>query len=130
MIAGAFRYFILIFLLGFLLGTVRFILLAPMTGETAAVLIELPIMLVASAFAARQAMALHGIVTLPGGLAMGLLAFAMLMAAELALAFLLRGTMPGEAARAMLRTPGWIGLAGQVAFALIPALLALRRAHR
>jgi hypothetical protein len=53
MVSAALRYFGLIFALGFLLGTVRTLLLAPATGATAAVLIELPVMLGASWLAAR-----------------------------------------------------------------------------
>jgi hypothetical protein len=45
--AGA-VYFTIVFAVGFLLGTVRVLVLVPRVGETAAVMIELPIILAAS----------------------------------------------------------------------------------
>lgn len=45
--AGA-LYAIIVFLIGFILGTIRVLLLVPHMGETTAVISELPIMLAAS----------------------------------------------------------------------------------
>jgi hypothetical protein len=42
-----------VFFVGFILGTVRVLLIAPRLGETAAVLLETPVMLVASWFVCR-----------------------------------------------------------------------------
>ena len=53
MIAAALRYFGIIFALGFVLGTIRTLWLAPIVGTVGAVLIELPIMLIASWLVAR-----------------------------------------------------------------------------
>lgn len=126
MVSAALRYFGLIFALGFLLGTVRTLLLAPATGATAAVLIELPVMLGASWLAARPIVARAGLA--PGrALGMGALAFLMLMAAEAGLAAGLAGQSPARWAADLLRTPGWIGLAGQLLFGLMPWLAARRR---
>jgi hypothetical protein len=50
--AGA-LYAIIIFVVGFILGTIRVLLLAPRLGETTAVIIEAPIMLAASWFVCR-----------------------------------------------------------------------------
>jgi hypothetical protein len=47
--AGA-LYAIIVFLIGFILGTIRVLLLAPGLGETAAVMLEVPIMLTANWF--------------------------------------------------------------------------------
>jgi len=44
----ALAYFLPVFALGFVLGTVRTLWLAPMLGELAAVAAELPVMLAAS----------------------------------------------------------------------------------
>jgi hypothetical protein len=49
---GAF-YAIIIFVIGFILGTIRVLLLAPRLGKTTAVIIEAPIMLAASWFVCR-----------------------------------------------------------------------------
>ena len=46
-------YFALVYAIGFLLGTVRVLLLMPLVGETAAVLLEAPLMLAVSWIGAR-----------------------------------------------------------------------------
>ena len=119
-------YFAAVFALGFVLGTLRALWLAPMLGALAAVLIELPVMLAASYGAARW---LIGRELLAGrgfgsgqALAMGLLAFVLLMLAEAGLADVLAGQGPGEWLAAMARPAGLAGLAGQILFALIPLL--------
>jgi hypothetical protein len=50
--AGAF-YALIVFLIGFIFGTLRVLLLAPRFGETAAVILETPVMLAASWFVCR-----------------------------------------------------------------------------
>ena len=50
--AGA-LYAVIIFLIGFILGTIRVLLVAPHLGETTAVIIEAPIILGASWFVCR-----------------------------------------------------------------------------
>src|SRR5215468_9464757 len=50
--AGA-LYAIIVFVIGFILGTIRVLLVAPRLGETTAVIIEAPIMLAASWFVCR-----------------------------------------------------------------------------
>jgi hypothetical protein len=50
--AGA-LYAIIVFLIGFILGTIRVLPLAPRLGETTAVIIEAPIILMASWFVCR-----------------------------------------------------------------------------
>jgi hypothetical protein len=46
-------YAIIVFLIGFILGAIRVLLVAPRLGETLAVIIEAPIMLSASWFVSR-----------------------------------------------------------------------------
>jgi hypothetical protein len=55
-------------------------------------------------------------------LAMGAVAFTLLMAAEFALGVYGFGMTAGEIVSSFARLPGQLGLAGQVGFALIPAL--------
>ena len=50
--AGA-LYAIIVFLIGFILGTIRVLLVAPRLGETTAVILEAPMMLAASWFVCR-----------------------------------------------------------------------------
>ena len=50
--AGA-LYANIVFLIGFILGTIRVLLLAPRLGETTAVIAEVPVMLAASWFVCR-----------------------------------------------------------------------------
>jgi len=112
-------YFAAIFALGFVLGALRTLYLAPAIGPTAAVLCELPVMLAASWFAAKALVRRFGVRSESAALAMGGLAFALLMGAECALAVALGGTPRGWLG-SLGTVPGAIGLAGQVAFALAP----------
>ncbi len=50
--AGA-LYALVVFLIGFILGTIRVLLIVPRLGETAAVLLEAPLILAASWFVCR-----------------------------------------------------------------------------
>ena len=112
----------LVFAGGFLAGAVRVLVLAPALGETAATLVELPVMLalswvvcggvvrrlrVAPVFSARAVM--------------GASAFAALMASEVGLAVATGLSFPAFLAR--LSSPaGALGLFGQLVFATIPLM--------
>jgi uncharacterized membrane protein len=120
--AGAF-YFALVFAAGFVLGGIRTLLLAPRVGDFAAVAIELPVMLAVAWIACGAVLRW----VKPGqGIApravMGLLAFTLLMVAELALSLALG--LPSMAAwlAGLTSAPGLLGLAGQVAFAIFPMI--------
>lgn len=114
-------YVAIVFAAGFALGIFRVTLLAPWIGALAAVACELPLMVAASWLAAGWVLARW---PLPGSgarLAMGAIAFALLMGLEavLSLAF----CQPLAAWAKSLTSPeGALGLAGQIGFALIPAL--------
>lgn len=125
MIAAALRYFALIFTLGFVLGAIRTLLLAPRIGPTPAVLMELPVMLAASWLVATRIVQRERF-SPPKALAMGVLAFALLMAAEALIAVFLAGQSLAAWSSDLLRTPGWVGLAGQIGFGMFPLLAALR----
>lgn len=120
---AGFAYWALIFGLGFVLGTVRVLWLAPLVGETAAGLVEMPFMLGASWWVAGWLVARCAITRERDGLAMGALAFALLMVAELALGVTLFELDARAWASELFRMPGVLGLAGQVVFALMPWLV-------
>lgn len=123
---SAVLYWGIVFALGFVLGTIRTLLLAPRVGLLPATALELPIMLGASWWAAGLLMRRFGIGTNGGALAMGALAFALLMLAECALALVLVGQAPSQWLAGLRQPHALLGLAGQVAFALIPWLIARR----
>jgi hypothetical protein len=78
-------YFTIVFGTGFLLGTVRVLLIVPRIGVRAAELIETPVMLLVSALAARWI--LRQFPNIRGSaesLSVGLIAVVLLLAAELA----------------------------------------------
>jgi len=118
--AGA-LYFAIVFAAGFVLGAIRTLLLAPRVGDFAAVAIELPVMLAVAWMACGvvlrwirpgQGMAAHAV--------MGFVAFALLMAAELALSLALGAPSVAAWLASLTSAPGLLGLAGQVAFAIFP----------
>ena len=114
-------YFALIFALGFVLGAVRTLLVAPRYGEPLAVLIELPVMLTASWFVCGWVLRRVPVQASPGPrLAMGAVAFALLMLAEITLSMTAFDRSLAGYFRELTTPHGLIGLAGQLAFALVP----------
>ncbi|WP_440957370.1 hypothetical protein ACFELO_08630 [Oceanicaulis sp. LC35] len=114
-------YFAIVFAIGFVLGSIRVLLVSPCLGELGAVLLELPVMLgacwlVSGALTAR--LAAHN--PARAAIVMGGVAFTCLMLAEFTLGALAfeRGLL-----EQVLRwgTPaGALGLFGQIGFALFP----------
>jgi hypothetical protein len=125
--AGA-TYWGMVFALGFVLGTMRVLWIAPVIGVLPATALELPVMLGASWFAAGWLTRRFRIAGSGEALAMGALAFALLMAAECALAVGLMGQTAGEWLAGHAEPHALLGLAAQVAFALMPWWQAGRRA--
>jgi len=128
--AGA-VYFAIVYLAGFVLGTVRVLLLAPRTGEVAAVLLETPIMLAASWIASRWCTRRFGVPPeVRPRLAMGGAAFALLILGEFGVSILAFSRSWEGIVAAFLAPPGLIGLSAQVIFALLPLLQALLKRKR
>lgn len=128
---AGFLYFLLVFAVGFLIGTVRTLGIEAGlgVGRLMAVVIELPIMLGASwlvaGFVVRRLPVGDG---LAPRLAMGGVAFLLLMAAEAGLSVVLMGrTLEAHVALYGEASHG-LGLLGQVCFALIPVLHPARAA--
>lgn len=118
-------YAAVVFAAGFLLGTLRVLVVGPTVGETAAVLIELPIILAVSWIVCRwvvQRLEVPGDVT--ARLAMGAVALVALLLAEAAISLTLFGRTFAEFLATYRTTSGQTGLAGQIAFALFPWLQA------
>jgi hypothetical protein len=115
-------YAIVVFLIGFILGTIRFLLVAPHLGETTAVILEAPMILAASWFVCRWCVdRLDVRRAVPARSLMGLAAFLVLMSAEVGL-----GAVFGRSLVDQLATyrsaPGAIGLGAQVIFAMFPVV--------
>jgi hypothetical protein len=122
MILGpAIAYFAPVFAAAFVFGALRVLLIAPAIGPMAAVMLEVPLILALSWFVAGRVLRRWPMAT-GAALAMGALAFLILMLAEFTLAWLLSGQPPAAYAATFLTPPGVLGLVGQIGFALIPAL--------
>lgn len=119
------RYYAIIFGLAFVMGVARTLVIAPRLGATVAVLLEVPIIVVASWFAARHLLR-HRSFTLLQSAAMGATGFTLTMVSEVVLARILRGQRAADWAADVMTPLGLIGLAGQIAFAVMPLLAAQR----
>jgi hypothetical protein len=117
---AAAAYWAAVFALGFVLGTIRVTWLIPLVGLMPATLIELPLILTGSWFAAGWVLRRFRIELPMEALAVGGLAFAILMAAECALAGVLTGQSPAQWLAGLRHPHALLGLAGQVLFALMP----------
>lgn len=120
MVKATASYWGIIFALGFVLGTLRVLWLAPLSGPVAATLTELPVILAASWWAAGWAVRRFAIAGSGEALAIGAGAFALLMAAECALAVGMMGQTPAQWLARLREPAALLGLAGQVVFALMP----------
>lgn len=117
---AAVAYWAVVFALGFVLGTIRTLWLAPAIGLVPATLAELPLMLAASWRASGWLVRRFAIRAAVEGLAAGGLAFALLMVAECGLAVMMMGQSAAQWLAGLRASHGLLGLAGQIAFALMP----------
>ena len=116
-------YFGVVFAIAFALGTLRVLVLIPRLGETAAVLIELPILLTVSWLVCRWAIARFDVPSaFSVRLVMGVLAFTMLMLVELTGSVIGFGRTLSEHMEQYRTLPGVFGLTGQIAFGTFPLL--------
>lgn len=128
--SAAIVYWAMVFALGFVLGTIRVTWVIPVVGLLPATIIELPIILSASWFAAGWLVRRFRIVSAEEALAVGALAFAILMAAECALAVTLMGQSPAQWLTGLATPHALLGLAGQAVLALMPWLIVRRASLR
>lgn len=112
------------FAIGLVLGTLRTLAVAPAVGPLAAVLIELPVILVLTwALCGRLTARLDVPARAAPRLAMGAVGFAVLMLAEAVLSVTFLGRSLAEHFALLVgAAPERVGLAGQVQFALFPLL--------
>jgi hypothetical protein len=121
-VAGA-VYFALVFAAGFALGAGRVVLLEPWMGALAATLTELPLILTIAWLTCGWVVARFRVPSEAGArMLMGTVAFALLMLAEAALSVLLFGRTLSDFLGGLATPQGALGLAGQVAFGLMPVV--------
>ena len=129
-LGAALAYFGLVFGAGFVLGVLRTLFVVPRIGARAAELLEMPLMLLVIVLAARWIVR-HRVVAqrTSGAWRVGLLALALLLGAEIALAAGLRGLTPAQALFDRDPVAGIAYALALLAYAVMPALMA-SRAHR
>ena len=124
-------YFTVVYLAGFVLGTVRVVLIAPSIGETAAVVLETPIILAVSWFAARWCIAAFSVPNaVVRRLLMGGVAFCLLIAGEFGVSLFVFARSWDDTLATFLSLPGIIGLFAQVLFGLLPLTHAVLEQRR
>jgi hypothetical protein len=119
--AAATLYFLVLFALGFLLGTVRVLVVAPHIGVLGATMLEVPVMLTAAFFGCRWVLARWQV---PPAIsvrwAMALWFLVLLLGFEMLLGVTLFGRTLAEQWAALAAPAGLIGLTAQVIAALLP----------
>lgn len=117
-------YFGLVFAVGFVFGTIRVLFVVPVLGESAAEILETPLMLGASFLAARWVVRRFRV---PSGarhrLPVGLLALALLLLAELVVVLELRGISLAQYLASRDPLAGVVYLVSLAIFALMPWLV-------
>jgi len=122
-IKAGLAYFGAVFVVGFMLGAVRVLLLVPRLGETVSVLLEVPVILAVSwrvsGWTTREFRVSSAV---PRRLLMGVVAFALLMLAEMGVSVFAFGRSIEDHFAAYRSSQGVIGLIAQIAFAFIPLM--------
>lgn len=127
-LAAALAYFVLVFTVGFLCGPIRIFLLEPKFGATGAVLMELPILLMAMLYAARLVpRKLKLAPSLAAHAGMGVGALLLVLIADFGVGLLLRGQSLAEILGQFATPAGRIYAGALLAFALIPMLVNRRK---
>ena len=120
---AGFGYFAVVFIAGFMLGVARTLLIAPLTGDLAAVALELPLILTVSWVACGWAIRRHDVARESGArLVMSLASFILLMAAELAVSTLIAGRSLDQHFALYRTAPVLLGLCGQLVYAALPLI--------
>ena len=121
-LSGA-AYFVIVFAAGFLLGTLRVLLVAPNVGEVTAVILELPIMLVVAWFACGWVLSkFHVPQKTFDRLVMGAFALLLLLIAEALLSIGLAGLSLRQHLYSYTQAGPLIGLVAQLLYAGFPVI--------
>lgn len=116
-------YFALVLGTGFVLGVVRVLFVVPRIGERWAELVEMPLMGAAIYFSAGSVLRRFPDIRSPGrSLAVGFLALALVVCAELGLAVILQERTLAEYVGSRDKVSGAVYLAMLVVFAVMPRL--------
>lgn len=117
-------YFGLVYVAGFALGASRETVVAPVVGPIAAVLIEMPLMIVVMTLAAKAVCRRMAVASEAGSrVTMGAVAFGLLMLAEAVFAKILRGLDLGQWLASFGTAEGFISLVLFLLFAAMPMLV-------
>ncbi|MCU0825814.1 MAG: hypothetical protein MUE52_00025 [Tabrizicola sp.] len=119
-VKAAFAYVTPVLAVAFALGALRVTFLAPEIGPFAAVALEVPVVLLLSWLVAGRVLTKVPLLR-HDRIAMGALAFVLLMVAELVLAIAF-GQTPARFLSDLVTPAGALGLCAQIGFGLIPAL--------
>lgn len=118
---AAFAYFLVLFTLGFVLGTIRVIFVVPRVGELVATIAEVPVMLIAAYFACRWAIRRwQASPAIAIRIAMVLWFLALLFVFEALLGAMLFGRSVDEQWTSLGSPAGVVGIAAQIIAALLP----------
>lgn len=124
-IRAGFAYALIVFVIGFGLGTIRVLLLVPQLGDTVAVVLETPVILFASWVVSRWCMDRCRVrVDMGARMLVAVVALVTLMSAEGGVSLLVFGKSVAEHLADYRSVAGAIGLAAQVCFASFPVLQA------
>ncbi len=123
LLAGFF-YFLILGVAGVSFGILREMFVTPMLGRSFAILLELPFMLLIAWVGCRMVVRLTKVPeeNLPR-IAMGVVAFGLLMAMEQSLQFAFNTLLQGGRDAAPMAVGDYIGLAGQIATGLFPLFI-------
>ncbi len=124
----ALAYFLIVFGAGFLLGTIRVLLILPILGERAAELLEMPFMLIFIVLVAHwiDRRFLMGVDD-RGRIGVGVLATGLVLIADLVVGIALRGMTPHDVLFARDPISGAAYYLSLLLFAVMPWLVAPRR---
>ena len=117
-------YFLVMFGIGWILGPIRELWVVPRFGRLTGVLLEAVIMLAAMAVSARWVIRrFHVKSTFGSTISMGLVAFGILLPAELAGVVWVRGLSLDEYLASFATAPGLVSLLMVVLFAAVPTIV-------
>lgn len=123
-LTAASAYFLALFTLGFVLGTIRVLFVVPHFGVLAATLAEVPVMLMAAFFACRWTIWRWQVPrTIGSRWAMVLWFLAWLVAFETALGATLFGRSVAEQWAVFATPAGLVGLSAQIIASLLPVFV-------